>query len=58
MKRTSGILLCCVATLLALGAVMVFSILSARASSLDVGLMYLFKHALWVTVGVVGDAAA
>ena len=53
MKRTSGILLCCVATLLALGAVMVFSCLSARASTLDVGLTYLFKHALWVAVGVV-----
>jgi cell division protein FtsW len=53
MKRTSGILLCCVATLLALGAVMVFSCLSARASTLDVGLTYLFKHALWVAGGVV-----
>ncbi len=53
MKRTSGILLCCVATLLALGAVMVFSCLSARASTLDVGLEYLFKHALWVAGGVV-----
>jgi cell division protein FtsW len=52
MKRTSGILLCCVATLLALGAVMVFSCLSARASTLDLGLMYLFKHALWVAAGV------
>ncbi|MGO8703638.1 MAG: putative lipid II flippase FtsW [Candidatus Brocadiia bacterium] len=53
MKRTSGILLCCVATLLALGAVMVFSCLSARASTLDIGLEYLFKHALWVAGGVV-----
>ena len=40
MKRTSGTLLCCVATLLALGAVMVFSCLSARASTLDIGLEY------------------
>jgi len=53
MKRTRGILLCCVATLLALGAVMIFSILSARASSMEVGLIYLFKHALWVTMGIV-----
>ena len=53
MKRTSGILLCCVATLLALGAVMVYSCLSARASALDIGLEYLFKHALWVAGGVV-----
>jgi cell division protein FtsW len=52
MKRTSDILLCSVATLLALGAVMVFSCLSARASTLDLGLMYLFKHALWVAAGV------
>ena len=32
---------------------MVFSCLSARASTLDVGLEYLFKHALWVAGGVV-----
>ena len=44
--------MCCVATLLALGAVMVFSCLSARASTLDIGLEYLFKHALWVAGGV------
>ncbi len=53
MNKTSGIVLCCVATLLALGAVMVYSVISARASTLDVGTWYLLKHLLWVTTGVV-----
>lgn len=53
MKKTSGIVLCCVATLLALGAVMVYSVISGKASALDVGTWYLMKHLLWVTTGVV-----
>lgn len=57
MNRSTGILLCAVATLLALGAVMVFSVLSARASTLSVGTSYLLKHALWVTIGIVAMLA-
>ena len=54
MRRTTGIILCCVGTLLALGAVMEFSILSARASSLPVGVKYLVKHVIWIGIGLVG----
>ena len=54
MRRTTGILLCCVAALLALGMVMVFSVVSARASALSVGVKYLAKHAIWAAIGLVG----
>ena len=54
MNRNSAVLICCIATLLALGAVMGFSVIGARASSLPVGLKYLFKHLLWVSIGVAG----
>lgn len=44
--------MCCVATLLALGAVMEFSIIAPKASTLQVGLKYLLKHSLWVVLGM------
>jgi cell division protein FtsW len=53
MNRALGILTCCVATLLALGAVMEFSIIAPKASTIQVGLRYLMKHALWMTLGVI-----
>ena len=56
MKRETGILLCCVGTLLALGAVMEFSILSTRGSAVAVGIKYLVKHVLWVGVALGGFA--
>jgi len=46
--------MCCVVTLLALGAVVGFSILSARASCLAVGVKYLAKHMLWIGIGLAG----
>ena len=52
MKRSADMLLCCVCTLLALGTVMVFSVLSARGSTLGVGVQYLLKHVLWVGIGL------
>jgi len=52
MNRRVAIVLCCVLTLSALGAVMVFSILSARASTVGVGVKYLFKHLLWIGMGI------
>jgi cell division protein FtsW len=57
MNKTSGIVLCCVATLLALGAVMVYSVISSKASTLEIGTWYLMKHLLWVTTGVVAMLA-
>jgi len=48
MRRAADILFCCVCTLLALGTVMVFSIISARGSTLGVGFYYLLKRLLWV----------
>ena len=54
MNRNSSILLCCVLTLAALGAVMVFSVISARASTVGVGVKYLLKHLLWVGIGLAG----
>lgn len=53
MNRTLGILTCCVATLLALGAVMEFSIIAPKASSIQVGFRYLLKHGLWMTIGII-----
>ena len=46
MKRSADILLCCVCTLLALGTVMVFAVISARGSTMSVGVHYLLKHLL------------
>jgi len=54
VKRTNGILMCCVGTLLALGLVMVFSIISARATTVGVGVKYLAKHLLWAGIGLTG----
>ena len=54
MRRETGILLCCVGTLLALGAVMEFSILSTRGSALAVGIRYLVKHIVWIVVAAGG----
>ena len=54
MKRPADILLCCVSTLLALGTVMIFSIIAARGSSLEVGIHYLVKHLIWVGIGLAG----
>ena len=56
MKRTEARLLCCVGTLLALGTVMVFSVISARATTLGVGTRYLAKGLIWVAIGVAGLA--
>ena len=52
MKRPSDILVCCVSTLLALGTVMIFCIISARGSTLGVGVHYLVKHLVWVGLAV------
>ena len=54
MKRTNSILLCCAGTLLALGVVMVFSVISARATTVGVGVKYLAKHLLWAGIGLSG----
>jgi len=54
MKRPAAILLCCVVTLAALGEVMVFSVISARAYTVGVGVKYLLKHLLWVGIGLTG----
>jgi len=54
MNRTTGLLLCCVGTLAALGTVMVFSVTSARAATMEAGVQYLLRHLLWVGVGVAG----
>lgn len=54
MNRSANILLCCVITLAALGTVMVFSAISARATSLGVGLGYLVKHVIWIGIGLAG----
>lgn len=54
MKRSADILFCCVCTLLALGTVMVFSIISARGSTMGVGIHYLLKHLLWVGLALGG----
>ncbi len=56
MNRTATLLLCCVGTLAALGMVMVFSVTSARASTLGAGVKYLFEHLLWVAIGAAGLA--
>lgn len=45
-------MLCCVCTLLALGTVIIFSVISARATTVSVGVEYLLKHVLWVAIGV------
>lgn len=54
MNRPARILICCVGTLMALGTVMIFSILGARGSSLAVGVHYLFKHLIWVAIAAGG----
>jgi len=58
MKKNASILLCCVLTLAALGAVMVFSVISARASTVGVGVKYLLKHLLWAVIGLTGMTLA
>ena len=54
MKRSAGILLCCVVTLLALGMVMVFSVISAQASTMSVGVRFLVRHLMWIGIGLFG----
>ena len=57
MKRSSGLLLCCVCTLLALGTVMIFSVISAHATTVGVAVKYLLKHVLWVAIAVAAMVA-
>ena len=58
MKRSAGILLCCVATLLAIGMVMVFSVISAQGSTMSVGVRFLIRHLIWIGIGLAGLAVA
>jgi cell division protein FtsW len=51
MQRTIHILVCAVATLVALGTVMIFAILSRRGTDLSVGAYYLAKQLLWAALG-------
>jgi len=51
MKRNCDLLVCAVCTLVAIGCVTIYLVLSARGSTPIVGLRYLAKHLLWVAAG-------
>lgn len=58
MRRPANILFCCVCTLVALGTVVIFAIISARGSTLAVGIHYLIKHLFWVAIAMAGFLVA